>query len=277
MSGLCTGAPQGLAPRSGLLQPGTQGPKTHLKGVSGQSGLNHQGQGGRPCSWLQVQQSAPRLPRAVCQQQPVREHRCWRWGHSRLLSWLSTHHPRAPGLVRAPSELSPAASGSYSVGGSRAGPLGPPQAVPPSKPFSPSRLVQRQAIDAPPGAQDVERPAQGQDLQVPHLTRKRVHRLDVGETEHRTDSFLPNKLLQRVGPSGRSGAPPLRTRPRAAPGDPPRPRRSRSAVSAPGRTRRPAPSRWTGRSPPRGTARGACPPPGPRVGGRSPPSSPRAA
>lgn len=188
--------------------------------------------------------------------------------------------PPSPGAraVRAHTELSPGASRSYSVGGGRAGPLGPPQAVPPSKPSSPPRLVQRQAIDAPSGAQDVDRPAQGQNLQVPHLTRKRVHRLDTGrQSTTRTRFFRtnssntpapwddPEPRLSALGPAPRS------------PAGQARPGRSRSAASAPGRTRRPAPSRWTGRSPPRGIARGACPPPGPRVGGRSPPSSPRAA
>ena len=53
-----------------------------------------------------------------------------------------------------------------------------PKAVPASDQASPGRLVQRQAIDAAPGAQDIEHLAKGQELQVPHLTGKLVHGLD---------------------------------------------------------------------------------------------------
>lgn len=42
---------------------------------------------------------------------------------------------------------------------------------------SPVLGVQRQTVDASPCTQDVESPADGQELQVPHLVGKLVHRL----------------------------------------------------------------------------------------------------
>lgn len=163
-----------------------------------------------------------------------------------------------------------------------------PKAVPASDQASPGRLVQRQAIDAALGAQDIEHLVKGQELQVPHLTGKLVHSLDdrgegqcwvrgVGaQVKQRTNSSNapaartstpdpgPSRTPDPSRPSPPSPRPPVPAPPRCA-------RCSRSAAALPGRRHRPALSQWTGRSPPRGTAREACPPPGPRAGSRSPP------
>lgn len=185
------------------------------------------------------------------------------------------------GLILSPIQGQADHTGHRAVFEGSAGRVDPAHAVLPSDPSSPARLVQRQAIDAPLSAQDVERPATGQNLQVPHRPGKLVHRLDVGEAEHGTGCFQTRSSNAPRRPLGtaRGPASPPAPSPNRPPGPgtrDPAPRRSRSAAGPRGRRRRPAPSRWTGRSPPRGSARGACPPSGPRAG-RSPPSSRRAA
>lgn len=114
---------------------------------------------------------------------------------------------------------------------------------------SPALGVQRQTVDASPCTQDVESPADGQELQVPHLVGKLVHRLGARRARSGEGTRGPG--------SPRNGA-----------ARPPAPR-SPSASLPPGRTHRRTRALWTERSPPHDAAHAACPPPGLRAGSRS--------